>query len=208
MEAVDRMVALVGMLRSKGISIEVLDLGGGLGVAYQKGERSPDIREVVQGIRDRVGGLNITILLEPGRSIVGEAGALLTRVLYRKQNGPKEFIVVDAAMNDLIRPALYQSHHDIWPVRQYSMNSLVNADVVGPICESGDFFARSRDLPPVFPGDLLAVMTAGAYGFVQSSNYNSRPRVPEVLVKDDTWRIIRHRESQEDLVRGEVEALA
>jgi diaminopimelate decarboxylase len=146
-------------------------------------------------------------MLEPGRSIAGEAGVLLTRVLYRKQSAAKEFVIVDAAMNDLIRPALYRSHHEIQPVRKSKMTGMQEVDVVGPVCESGDFFARSRSLPPVFPGDLVALMTAGAYGFVQSSNYNSRPRVAEILVENGAFRVIRERETLEDLVRGEEEAL-
>ncbi|MGE5487319.1 MAG: diaminopimelate decarboxylase family protein, partial [bacterium] len=137
-----------------------------------------------------------------GRSIVAEAGILVTRVLYRKANRPREFMVVDAAMNDLIRPALYQAHHEIIPVRKNDRGTVV-ADVVGPICESGDFLARAREMPEALPGDLLAVRTAGAYGFVQASNYNSRPRPAEVLVEGREWRVVRARETYEDLVRGE-----
>jgi diaminopimelate decarboxylase len=140
--------------------------------------------------------------VEPGRSIVGPAGILLTRVLYRKKNGPKEFVVVDAAMNDLIRPSLYRAHHEIIPVRHRPLPS-ITADVVGPVCESGDFLARDRTVANVMPGDYLAVCTAGAYGFVLSSNYNSRPRAPEVLVEGGRYRVIRRRETFEDLVRGE-----
>jgi diaminopimelate decarboxylase len=151
----------------------------------------------------KVQGRGLTIMVEPGRSIVGEAGALLTRVLYRKQTPRKEFLIVDAAMNDLIRPALYQSHHEILPLRKLDSAETMLADVVGPVCESGDFLARDREMPPVFPGDLLAIATSGAYGFTQSSNYNSRPRVAEVLVEADSWRVIRERETLEDLVRGE-----
>lgn len=207
MESVDRMIALVTRLRQRGVPITHLDLGGGLGVPYRERDQPPSIASIVCGILERVKELDVTVMVEPGRSIVGEAGVLLTRVLYRKQNGAKEFVVVDAAMNDLIRPALYQSHHDIKPVRLPSVPGMLKADVVGPVCESGDFFARDRDLPPVFPGDLLALMTAGAYGFVQSSNYNSRPRVAEVLVEDGAWRIIRERETFQDLVRREEPAL-
>lgn len=208
MEAVDRMIALVARLRERGVPITHLDLGGGLGVPYREHDQPPSIASIVCGILQRVKQLDVTVMVEPGRSIVGEAGVLLTRVLYRKQNGAKEFIVVDAAMNDLIRPALYQSHHDIKPVRLHATPGMLQADVVGPVCESGDFFARDRDLPPVFPGDLLALMTAGAYGFVQASNYNSRPRVAEILVEDGAWRIIRERETFDDLIRGEESALA
>ena len=130
------------------------------------------------------------------------AGVLLTRVLYRKRNGAKEFIVVDAAMNDLIRPSLYRAHHEIVPVRKNPLPPM-KADVVGPVCETGDFLARDREMANAMPGDFLAVCTAGAYGFVQSSNYNSRPRGAEVLVEDDKWRVIRSRETYDDLIRGE-----
>ena len=141
-------------------------------------------------------------MVEPGRSIAGPAGVLLTRVLYRKRNGAKEFVVVDAAMNDLIRPALYHAHHEISPVRRNALPP-ITADVVGPICESGDFLARNRLMANAMPGDYLAVRDAGAYGFVLSSNYNSRPRAPEVLVEGAQWRVVRTRETLEDLVRGE-----
>jgi diaminopimelate decarboxylase len=141
-------------------------------------------------------------MLEPGRSIVGNAGLMLTRVLYRKQTGDKDFVVVDAAMNDLIRPALYSAHHEILPVRVSNVPPL-RADIVGPICETGDFLARDRVMPEVFPGDVLAVCTTGAYGFVQASTYNARPRPAEVLVENSQWRIIRERETFEDLIRGE-----
>jgi diaminopimelate decarboxylase len=141
-------------------------------------------------------------LIEPGRSIVAEAGLLLTRVLYRKTNGDRQFVIVDAAMNDLIRPALYQSHHEIVPLRE-SQAGAITADVVGPVCESGDFLARDREIANVMPGDLLAVCTAGAYGFVSASNYNGRPRPPEILVEGDRFRVIRKREKYEDLIRGE-----
>jgi diaminopimelate decarboxylase len=179
-----------------------LDLGGGLGVAYKSADRAPDIREFIEQVRHRVEGTDLTIMVEPGRSIVGPAGALITRVLYRKRTPKKEFIVVDAAMNDLIRPSLYQSHHDVVPLRQTVYGTVV-ADVVGPICETGDFLARDREMANAVPGDLLAVSTAGAYGFVLSSNYNSRPRPPEILVEGASWRVIRARETYDDLVRGE-----
>ena len=142
------------------------------------------------------------VMVEPGRSIVGPAGVLLTRVLYRKRNGDKEFLIVDAAMNDLIRPSLYRAHHEILPLRKNALPA-VTVDVVGPVCETGDFLARDRSMANAMPGDFLAISTAGAYGFVQSSNYNSRPRAPEVLVEGATWRIIRQRENYQDLVRGE-----
>ena len=203
METVDKMLALVDRLRANGIAIQHLDLGGGLGVAYKPQDKEPGIAEVVSAISRKVEGHNLKIMVEPGRSIVGAAGVLLTRVLFRKQTPRKEFIVVDAAMNDLIRPALYQSHHEIIPVEEPGQSAQILADVVGPVCETGDFLARNREMPAVLPGALLAVRTAGAYGFVLSSNYNSRPRVPEVMVEGGTWRIVRKRETLDDLIRGE-----
>jgi len=202
LEAADRMLELAARLRTKGIPIRHLDLGGGLGVPYRPEECAPDIREFATEIRRKLAGRDLVVILEPGRSIVGEAGVLLTRVLYRKRTQAREFVVVDAAMNDLLRPSLYQSHHEILPARQ-TERGRIRADVVGPVCESGDFLALDRELDNVLPGDLLAVCTAGAYGFVLSSNYNSRPRPPEVLVEGDIWRVIRARETYEDLVRGE-----
>jgi diaminopimelate decarboxylase len=203
MEAVDKMLALVERLRTAGIRIRHLDLGGGLGVPYRPSDEAPKIETVVEGIRNRVAGRDLEVMVEPGRSIVGEAGVLVTRVLYRKRTARKEFVVVDAAMNDLIRPALYKSYHDIRPVARQNGRSFQTVDVVGPVCETGDFFARSRDIEAVETGELLAVFTAGAYGFVQSSNYNSRGRAAEVLVEGGEWRVIRARETYEDLVRGE-----
>ncbi len=197
-----KMVALVERLRARGIPIRSLDLGGGLGVAYKPGDQALSICEYVRAMCQRTAGHDLEILIEPGRSIVAEAGLLLTRVLYRKNNGAREFIIVDAAMNDLIRPALYQSHHEIVPLRE-SQAGTITADVVGPVCESGDFLARAREMPNVMPGDLLAVCTAGAYGFVAASNYNARPRPPEILVEGDHFRVIRKREKYEDLIRGE-----
>jgi diaminopimelate decarboxylase len=202
LEVFDKMIALVERLRSRGLPIRSLDLGGGLGVAYEAGGKSPSICEFIQAMLRSTAGHDLKILIEPGRSIVAEGGVLLTRVLYRKSNGDRQFLIVDAAMNDLIRPALYQSHHEIVPLRKSPGDTIV-ADVVGPVCESGDFLARARPLPNVLPGDLLAVCTAGAYGFVASSNYNSRPRPPEILVEGDGYRVIRKREKYDDLVRGE-----
>ena len=201
-EAMEKVLELIGRLRAAGHAIKNIDIGGGLGVAYQSTDHPPPIRTFVDCIRQRVQGMELTVMLEPGRSIVGPAGVLLTRVLYRKRNVDKEFVVVDAAMNDLIRPALYRSHHDILPLRMTDRPDVV-ADVVGPVCETGDFLARDRKLANVAPGDFLALATAGAYGFVQASNYNARRRPPEVLVEGDQWRIIRARETYEDLIRGE-----
>jgi diaminopimelate decarboxylase len=202
MEAVDRVLALIDRLRAKGFDIRHADLGGGLGVAYKPDEVAPAICEFVKALRERVEGRGLHAMIEPGRSIVGNAGVLLARVLYRKQTGEKDFVIIDAAMNDLIRPALYGAYHDILPLRRRE-GGTARVDVVGPVCESGDFLARDRELPDVMPGDLLAVCSAGAYGFVQSSNYNTRPRAAEVLVEGSAWRVVRERENYADLVRGE-----
>jgi diaminopimelate decarboxylase len=211
LEAAGKVGALIETLRRDGHAIDHVDLGGGLGIAYRTGDSAPDIRDFVAALRASLGSAvdqdaGLTIVVEPGRSIVGPAGVLLTRVLYRKKTPSKEFVIVDAAMNDLIRPALYRAHHDILPLHRAPAAPVVAdivADVVGPICETGDFLARDRELPDVQPGEYLAVSSAGAYGFVQSSNYNSRPRAPEVLVEGRCWRIIRERESYDDLIRGE-----
>jgi diaminopimelate decarboxylase len=202
MEAVDRVLDLIERLRAAGFDIRHADFGGGLAVAYKPEDVAPDIGAFVTGLRSRAEGRGLHVRIEPGRSIVGGAGVLLTRVLYRKKTGQKEFVIVDAAMNDLIRPALYSAYHEILPLREAD-NKNLRADVVGPVCETGDFLARDRQLPDLFPGDVLAVCTAGAYGFSQASNYNARPRSPEVLVEDLQWRIIRKRETYEDLIRGE-----
>ena len=202
MEAADKMLALIERLRASGHAIRYVDLGGGLGVAYNSAQATPEIREFIGKLRQKVEGRGLAVMVEPGRSIVGAAGVLLTRVLYRKTTPNKEFVVVDAAMNDLIRPALYQSHHEILPLRK-SGRAPILADVVGPVCETGDFLARDRQVADAAPGDMLAVCTAGAYGFALSSNYNSRPRPPEILVSGGRWRTIRTRETLEDLIRGE-----
>lgn len=203
MEAVDRVLALVDELRHAGIAIRELDLGGGLGVAYQNGEEAPVIQDVIARMCERTAGRGLTLSVEPGRSIVGQAGVLLTRVLYRKRNEAKEFIIADAAMTELIRPVLYEAWHDIIPLRLAPERGTVKADLVGPVCESGDFLAKDRELPNVASGDALAICTAGAYGFVQASNYNSRPRPAEVLVDGESWRVVRSRETYDDLIRGE-----
>ncbi|HTR35548.1 MAG TPA: diaminopimelate decarboxylase [Bryobacteraceae bacterium] len=201
-EVFDKMVALVERLRARGLPIRTLDLGGGLGVSYKSGDQAPSIAEFIGAMCRETAGHNLEILIEPGRSIVAEGGVLLTRVLYRKSNGERHFVIVDAAMNDLIRPALYHSHHEIIPLRENPAGT-ITADVVGPVCESGDFLARGREMANVMPGDLLAICTAGAYGFVAASNYNARPRPPEILVEGDRLRVIRKRETYDDLVRGE-----
>jgi diaminopimelate decarboxylase len=202
LEAVDKVLSLIEALRAKGHAIHSVDLGGGLGVAYSADQQAPPIASVIARICERVRGRELAIMIEPGRSIVGPAGVLLSRVLFRKRSPSKKFVVIDAAMNDLIRPALYSAHHEILPLHETTDRSLV-ADVVGPVCETGDFLARDRSLPQLHAGDLIALNTAGAYGFAQSSNYNSRPRAAEVLVERDQWRLIRQRETFEDLTRGE-----
>jgi len=202
MEAIEKVVQLIDKLRAKGFDIRHADLGGGLGVEYKPEDLAPDTAEFVSALRERVAGKGLHVTIEPGRSIAGGAGVLLTRVLYRKSTGGKEFVIVDAAMTDLIRPALYNAHHEILPVLDCGRAKVV-ADVVGPVCETGDFLARGREISEVFPGDLLAICTAGAYGFVQSSTYNARPRAAEILVENGAWRIVRRRETYEDLIRGE-----
>src|SRR2546425_3884137 len=199
-EYLDRV--LVGYLRKEGANIRYLDLGGGLGIRY-KDEEPPQPDEYAAGLIRGLEGLDVTLILEPGRVIVGNAGILITEVLYLKENDEKKFVVVDGGMNDLIRPALYGSYQAIRPVVERAADTIV-ADVVGPICESSDFFAKDREIPRPQPGDLLAVMSVGAYGFTMASNYNARPRPPEVLVDGDSFYIVRERESFEDLIKGEV----
>ncbi len=200
-EALKRLKLLVGRLERIGINVRYLDLGGGLGISYHE-EAPPHPREYAQAVVEELGGLPCTLILEPGRVIVGNAGLLLTQVLYTKKTPSKEFIIVDAGMNDLVRPSLYGSYHEIQPIDKKQRESRV-VDVVGPICESSDFIARERNLPLMQPGEFLAVMSAGAYGFSMASNYNARPRGAEVLVKDDKFFITRERESWKDLIRGE-----
>jgi diaminopimelate decarboxylase len=176
-------------------------MGGGLGITYAD-EMPPPIREYADVIIDQLKGMDLKLVLEPGRVLVGNAGILVTKVLYRKSGEVKNFVIVDAGMNDLLRPTLYNAYHAIEPVVN-PHGDLIVADVVGPICESGDFLAVDRSLAPVQGGDLLAVMSAGAYGYVMSSNYCSRPRVAEVMVKDGRFHVVKTRENYEDLVRGE-----
>jgi diaminopimelate decarboxylase len=189
-------------LKAEGVALKYLDFGGGLGIPYNA-EEPPSPTTYAKAVRCATKDLGLTIVLEPGRVIVGNAGILLTRVLLKKNQGSKTFLVVDAAMNDLIRPALYGSHHQLWPVE--ANNEKETVDVVGPICESADFIAQDREVAVLQRGELLAVMSAGAYGFSLSSNYNSRPRVAEVLVSGDGYQVIRRRESYEDLVRLELD---
>jgi diaminopimelate decarboxylase len=196
-----RLRVLIDRLERIGIPVRYLDLGGGLGIVYDQ-EEPPHPREYAQAILHELNGLSCTLIFEPGRVIVGNAGVLLSKVLYTKKTAVKNFIIIDAGMNDLLRPSFYGSYHQIKTVRKPGIETQI-ADVVGPICESGDFLARDRELPEVKAGDYLAVMSAGAYSFSMGSNYNSRPRPPEVLVKGDEFFIIRKRETWDDLVRGE-----
>jgi diaminopimelate decarboxylase len=200
-EALRRVKELIHVLGQRGIEIQYLDLGGGLGITY-KDEVPPHPTEYAKAIVEEASDLDYTLIFEPGRVIVGNAGILVSRVLYTKETGEKNFVIIDAGMNDLIRPSLYGSFQGILPVIRGQEEEIV-ADVVGPICESGDFIARKRRMPKFKPGDLVAVMSAGAYGFSMSSNYNSRPRICEVLGRGDRFHLIRERESYEDLVRGE-----
>ena len=201
LEAVQRLRELVQELTRRGIPIRYLDLGGGLGITYDQ-ETPPHPRDYGQALINELKGLDVTLILEPGRVIVGNAGILVTRVYYTKDSEAKHFIVVDAGMNDLARPSLYGSYHALWPVLQAPRRE-VTASLVGPICESGDFLAKDRPMNDFQPGELVAVMSAGAYGFSMSSNYNARPRVAEILVKDDEFYVIRKRESYAQLIRGE-----
>jgi len=200
-EAAQKVAAIVRDLRADGIALNYLDLGGGLGIPYQ--EEPPEPAEYAAAMLGPLRELGVKIIIEPGRVLVGNAGILVTRVIYVKETDVKRFVVVDGAMNDLIRPVLYEAYHEIRPVQQRAHSPLHTADVVGPVCESGDFFARERELPDVQAGELLAVMSAGAYGFVMASNYNSRPRAPEVIVDGARFHVVRERENFEDLVRGE-----
>jgi diaminopimelate decarboxylase len=213
--AVTKMTALIERLRTRGHKIEWLDLGGGFAVNYKNPEQALPITEHAKALLPLLTGKDYHIALEPGRYIVGNAGILLTRVLYRKQGGEKKFVIVDAAMNDLLRPTLYESYHFVWPTKPDAANIIAQrnseavpvngeiVDVVGPVCESGDYLAKDRPLPVTRRGDLISIFTAGAYGFAMSSQYNNRPRVPEILVDGATVKLIRRRETLEDLVAAE-----
>ncbi|MFP3867864.1 MAG: diaminopimelate decarboxylase [Desulfobacteraceae bacterium] len=200
-EALRRLKELILRLEEEKIHIQYLDIGGGLGIQYDQ-ETPPHPREYGQAICQELKGLGCTLILEPGRVIVGNAGILVSRVLYTKQGEGKNFIIIDAAMNDLARPSLYGSYHAIQPVVEKARPEIM-ASLVGPICESGDFLARDRQMPAFEPMELVALMSAGAYGFTMSSNYNSRPRIPEILVHQDEFYVIRERETYEHLVWGE-----
>lgn len=216
-EAIQKTLALIAELRAGGYDIRVIDIGGGFGADYTTGQ-APAPEEYAGAIVPLLRGTGLQVILEPGRSISANAGILVTRVLYNKKGGEKNFVIVDAAMSDLIRPALYEAFHFIWPAQPQKgyelenrsdtvdLSGLRKVDVVGGICESSDFLAKDRMLPPLKRGDLLAVFTAGAYGFAMSSQYNARPRAAEVMVEGVTFRVIRRRESYEDLIaleRGE-----
>lgn len=201
-ESMTRIAGLLAELRKLGIDIRYLDVGGGLGIPYDD-ETPPHPTEMAKAVNPILKSLDCTIVFEPGRVIVGNAGILVTKVLYTKRTLSKDFVIVDAGMNDLIRPSLYDSYHAIQPVRRDDGRERLTVDVVGPICESGDFLAKDRNIASVAPGELLAVMSAGAYGFTMASNYNARPRPAEVLVKGNRHFVIRARETYEDLIRGE-----
>lgn len=202
-EAAERLAGLIDEISALGIHLKYIDIGGGLGIQYDQ-EDAPDPSVWAMMIIPVMKRTGCTLILEPGRSMVGNAGVLLTRVLYMKTNGEKTFVIVDAGMNDLARPSLYGSFHTILPVRERK-NSLVTVDVVGPICESGDFLAKDREMPVPREGDLLAVMSAGAYGVSMSSNYNSRPRAAEIMVAGEEETVVAVRESWENLVERERE---
>jgi diaminopimelate decarboxylase len=204
-DAIARLVTLITELRKDGVHLSHIDIGGGLGIDYGKGDVVPSPAEYGAAVRDALAplaALGVTLVTEPGRVIVGAAGALVTKVLYRKRNEAKHFTIVDAAMNDLMRPALYGSFHPMKPVATPGRTEIVT-DVVGPICETSDFFARDRNLPELAQGELLWIGAAGAYGAAMGSNYNARPRIPEVLVRGDKYTVIRPRETYEQLIAGE-----
>ena len=200
-DAAERVRAFIEVLQREGANIRYVDLGGGLGIRYDD-EQPPDPKDYARALTEGVRGLDVTLVLEPGRSMVGNAGILVTRVLYLKRTEAKNFVVVDGAMNDLIRPSLYGAFQGLQPVDRREAEPMT-ADVVGPICESGDFFAQDRTIQTPEPGDLMAVMSAGAYGFTMASNYNTRPRAAEVLVDGKQFAVVRERETLETLVAGE-----
>lgn len=201
-DALKRLKKLIGLLAGEGIHVRYLDLGGGLGITYDT-ETPPHPQDYADAIIEASRDLSCTFIFEPGRVIVGNAGVLVTSVLYTKDNEAKNFVIVDAGMNDLMRPSLYKSYHQLQPVVLKKRPEIV-ADIVGPICESGDYLAKERKITKFERGELMAIMSAGAYGFSMSSNYNSRPRVAEVLVTGEEMHVIRERERYEDLVRGEI----
>jgi len=201
-QALKRLLLLYREAAGEGFKLDYLDVGGGMGISYD-GRPVPSARDWARALAPPLQGCPATVVLEPGRWLVGGGGVLLTRVIYLKRKEKKNFVIVDAGMNDLVRPALYGAFHRIEPVR-LRRGEKIRADIVGPVCESGDYLGMGRSLPAPRPGELLAVMEAGAYGFAMSSNYNSRPRPPEVMVSGNGYRVIRKRESISDLWRGEV----
>jgi diaminopimelate decarboxylase len=203
--ALERLNKLVRQLSREGINVKSVDAGGGLGIDYHGGSFDPaaHVRAYADAVSSALEGFEGRLLLEPGRFLVAQAGALVARVLQVKQNGRKTFVITDAAMNDLIRPALYQAYHEIVPIKPRAGRART-VDVVGPVCETGDFFARDRKLAPIQPGDLIALLDAGAYGMAQSSNYNTRPRAAEVLIENGEPRLIRRRETISDLLATEI----
>lgn len=200
--AIERALLLVEEAKRHGVTIGTLNIGGGLGIVYHK-ETPQTARDYAKAVLPVLKRSGLKVILEPGRFIVGSGGILVTRVLYLKSSHGRQFAIVDAAMNDLLRPSLYGAYHDIWPASANGRLRPARYDVVGPVCESGDFFAKNRKLPKLHPGDLLAVMGAGAYGFVMSSNYNSRPRAAEVMVRSNKWYVVRKRETFEEMIQSE-----
>jgi diaminopimelate decarboxylase len=201
-DALEKLLGFVKELKAAGVSIKYINIGGGLGITY-KDETPPHPRDLAKAIQPLLKNTGCTLVLEPGRAIVGNAGILVTNALYHKDSGEKRFLIVDAGMNDLIRPSLYDAYHELKPVVEDPSSQKAVFDVVGPICESGDFLAKDREIPEVKQGELIAVMGAGAYGFSMSSNYNSRPRVAEVMVRGNEYFIVRERETYSDLIKGE-----
>ncbi|MFA5089069.1 MAG: diaminopimelate decarboxylase [Candidatus Omnitrophota bacterium] len=199
--ALKKVEGFIRDLRAEGVKLEYLDIGGGLGIIY-KDEQPQTAQDFAQAVLPYLERIGLKVIMEPGRFIAGNAGIFVTKVLYLKDNGFKNFLIVDGGMNDLIRPLLYDAYHEIVPLKR-STAPQITVDVVGPICESGDFFAKNRRLPRMKRGDLVAIMSAGAYGHVMSSNYNARCRVPEILVKGNQFSIVKRRETFADLIRGE-----
>ena len=202
-DSLKKIVALIETLKGRGINIQYLNIGGGLGITYDD-EKPPLPQDLADAVSPLIKDLGVTLVMEPGRVIAGNAGIMVTKALYEKVGETKRFVIVDAAMNDLLRPSLYSAYHEIRPVNEEAAHRTKHQmDIVGPVCESGDFLAKDRLLATVEPGELLAVMSAGAYGFVMASNYNSRPRAPEVLVDGGDMHVIRARETYDDLIKGE-----
>jgi diaminopimelate decarboxylase len=199
-DALKKVITLAKTLHDEGIEIKHLDIGGGLGIPYND-ERPPHPKELSKALTPLLKESGLNIILEPGRSIAGNAGIFVTKVLYKKKRAKKEFVIVDGGMNDLLRPSLYSAYHNVIPLKKNNRKK-TRADIVGPICESGDFLAKERELNRLSQGEMIAVMSTGAYGFTMSSNYNSRPRVAEVMVKGTKFYIVREREKYRDLVRG------